>query len=153
MDTTRQVIRSILNESEEVLYHVTHTKLIPKIKKEGLKRFQASNWLQRGSKERYGEGEVFAFENRIDAIRWASKMDWDFNQATGSGKISIVTFKPEGEWEVDDADPMAQAGAYGEWYKTFTPQPPENIVSVEPLTNKVVKELIQADDERFKESR
>jgi hypothetical protein len=150
MDTTRAVIRQILTEDElEVLYHVTHTELADKIKAEGLRTMQTSNWLQRGSKERYGEGQVFAFENRIDAIRWAARMDWEFNQATGSGSIAIVTFKPQGEWLVDDADPMSQAMSLGDWFKSYAPQPPESIISVEPVTQDVVQELMKADDERL----
>jgi hypothetical protein len=53
------------------LYHVTYTKNIPAIKEKGLLPFQTTNW-KTGKGERYGEGEVYAFEHPQDAVRWAA---------------------------------------------------------------------------------
>lgn len=149
MDATRRALRRILTEAQGVeYYHVTLTDRVPDIQKRGLAPMQPSNWAVSGTGERYGQGEIFAFENKFDAIRWASKMDWDLNQAMGSGNISIVTFRPNGEeWEVDTADPLSQAGAEGQWRKRMAAVPPEDIITVEPLTQDMTRALVQHDKE------
>ncbi len=148
IDPTRQVIRRMLTEAEDEYYHVTLTDRVPDIQKRGLAPMQSSNWSVSGTGERYGQGEVFAFENKFDAIRWASKMDWDLNQTMGSGNISIVTFRPNGEeWEIDTADPLSQASAEGRWLKRMSAVPPEDILNVEPLTQDMTRALVQHDRE------
>lgn len=129
--------------SEATLYHVTHTKLVPKIRRDGLLPLQPTNWKM-GSGERYGQaGEVFAFTDLFDAIRWAAKMDWDFNQGTGTGKISVLTLDSTKEkWQTDTADPMSQAGIRGRWVKTVGHIPPEQIKKATPLTSAMVKKLV-----------
>jgi GNAT superfamily N-acetyltransferase len=134
------------------LYHVTYTKKVPQIKKKGLLRFQTSNWVQAGNKERYGAGEIYAFEHLDDAIRWASKMDWSFNREVGSGKISIIKFKNAGEWETDPGDPISQAGAMGKWVKSQSAVKPGQIVSSEPLTSEMAKEWTARQNARLKKS-
>ena len=127
--------REILNEtSNNELYHVTHTKHVPGIQKNGLLPMGAeSNWVQQGSGERYGMGEIYMFTNKEDANKWAGRMDWDFNQTLGSGEISIITFSglADHKFEKDEADPMNQAGQQGEWIKTYSPIPSQYIVNVE----------------------
>ena len=128
------------------LYHVTHTRLVGKIKKEGLRSLNPSNWVNKSSGERYGEGELFAFTDLTDAIRWAAKMDWDFNKETGSGKISILTIKPgNAQWKTDTADPLSQATNKGKWVKTFSQIPPQQITKVTPLTTPMIQALIKRD--------
>jgi hypothetical protein len=123
-------------------YHVTDVERVPAIQKEGLLPMQSSNWEVSGTGERYGEGQVFAFENKWDAIKWASRMDWGLHQASGSGNIFIVTFRPEGQWEVDDADPLSQLGAHGRWLKGYNAIPVENIISIEPVTSEDIKAFV-----------
>lgn len=130
----------LLESAVEYLYHVTQTEKIPKIKKEGLIPMKTSNWVKGGG-ERYGEGEIYAFENMTDAARWAAKMDWDLNEWMGSGKISIIKFKSNGEWEEDTNDPIAHMSAMGKWVKKFTRVMPEDIVSVIPFTEAMAKKL------------
>jgi hypothetical protein len=130
-----------LFEFEQYIYHVTHTSRIPKIKKAGLLPMQTSNWVKSGNKERYGEGEVFAFTDKRDAIRWGARMDWEFNKGMGTGKISIITLRQEGDWEDDVADPLSQAGNAGKWIKHMGPVLPENLVEIEPLTSEKIKTL------------
>ena len=72
-----------------VLYHVTFTKNISKIKQEGLSTGQKALWKKAATGKDYGKGEVYAFENINDAVSWAQKMEFDL----GSKNISIVKIK------------------------------------------------------------
>jgi hypothetical protein len=126
--------KGIYEDGSDTLYHVTHTKYVPQITKNGLRPMGApSNWVQQGSGDRYGMGEIYVFTNYEDAKKWAGRMDWDFNQTIGSGEISIITLRyPEGQdFEKDEADPMSQAGQKGDWLKTYEPIGPENILNVD----------------------
>jgi hypothetical protein len=127
---------------EETIYHVTHTKHVPKIQKHGILPMQTSNWVKAGNKERYGSGEVYAFTHKDDAKAWAGKMDWAHNKTLGSGKISIITSKrpTDREFEDDTSDPLSQAGSKGKWVKTRGNIGPEHIQSVEPYTPKKLGE-------------
>jgi GNAT superfamily N-acetyltransferase len=125
------------------LYHVTHTNKAEKIRKQGILPLQTSNWVRGGDKERYGEGEIFAFTHPEDAVRWAGKMDWEFYKSTGSGKISVVIFKPgKEEWKADTADPMSQASAKGKWMKAHAKIAPEQIINVVPVTIEMTRALV-----------
>lgn len=126
----------------ELLYHVTHTKHIPRIQKHGLLPMQTSNWVKAGDKERYGKGEVYTFTHKADAHQWAGRMDWAHHQKLGSGNISIVTMrKPKGhKFSVDKNDPLSQAGQKGKWLKTKGAIAPHHIVSVEPYAPKKMGE-------------
>jgi L-amino acid N-acyltransferase YncA len=131
----------------EVLYHVTKTTNVAKIKKNGLQRFKPSNWAVAESGARYGEGEVYAMTEEFDALRWAGRMDWELNKKTGSGKISIVRFKPgEEEWEVDYNDPMSQGGNRGQWIKTMSPIPASQIIDAYPVGPDQIKRFIELRD-------
>jgi hypothetical protein len=103
--------------------------------------FQPSKWVRQGTRARYGEGEVFAFENERDAIRWASKMDWAFHQTMGSGKISIIEFLRQGEWDEDPGDPLTQAASEGRWLKTYAAVKPSQIIGATKATLEVIRSL------------
>jgi len=127
-----------------IVYHVAETKNVRSIRKRGLRRFMPSNWIKAGSKERYGGGEIFAFESEHDAIRWAGRMDWDLHQSTGTGKISVITVSaPNHVWTVDEADPLSQAGARGRWLKSEMPVPAVAIGESRPITHDIIRSLIQ----------
>jgi len=124
-------------------YHVTLTKSVRQITKQGLRRFITSNWIK-ASGERYGNGEVFAFESLHDAIRWAGRMDWSFHHATGSGKVSIITINaPTHPWREDDADPLSHAGSQGRWLKSELPVPPEAITACRPVTVDMLRSVVR----------
>lgn len=112
-----------------------------RIRKGGILTFQPTKWVLQGTRTRYGEGEVFAFENKRDAIRWAGKMDWAFHQAMGSGKISIIEFLRQGKWEQDEGDPLTQAASEGRWLKTYTPVKPSQIIGATKATLEVIRSL------------
>jgi len=129
------------------LYHVTHTRLAEKIRREGLRLLRTSNWIVAANGNRYGQGEVNAFESFKDAVRWAGKMDWEFNRKLGSGKVSIVTLSAGNNlWTVDsESDPIGQASSEGRWLKTSTPVPTENILEITPFTQQFAQKLIAGD--------
>ena len=131
----------IVEATGEYLYHVTYTDKIPKIKKEGLIPMKMSNWVTGGG-DRYGKGEIYAFDNMTDAARWAAGMDWDVNKDMGSGKISIIKFRNTSrDWEQDMNDPLKQSSNMGKWWKKFTRIMPEDIVSAIPFTTEMAKKL------------
>jgi len=134
----------------QTAYHVTHTHLVPAIKKHGIKTFQATNWVKgKSGGDRYGEGHIHAFEHPHDAARWAAKTDWAFNNKVGSGKVSIVKFKHDPKkWEEDTSDPLTQFGRKGKWLKSRSPVPAKHIVSHEPFTQQHVKQIIKANNAR-----
>lgn len=141
----------IHEEDEQHIYHVTHTKHVAAIQKNGIMPMKTSNWVQAGNKERYGGGEVYAFTHKADAEKWAGRMDWAHHQKLGSGKISIITAKrpSDRKFEVDHNDPLSQAGKSGDWLKTHGSIEPHHIISVEPykprkLAESKVAEKIKA---------
>ena len=81
---------------------------------------QTSNWTKAATGERYGAGEVYAFDDRKDAYKWAAKMDWDFNGDMGTGKICIIHFRNNDTWERDEMSPLEKAGMSGNQYKKYT---------------------------------
>jgi len=133
--------KEIIVESTSMMYHVTLTKKVPRIKKLGITSMNPTNFAK-GSGERYGEiGEIYAMSSKKDAIRWSVKWDWEWFKELGSGKVSIVTFKDDpNEWEIDHSDPISQSGNEGEWFKK---KPglvkPEQISKAEPVTLDMIK--------------
>ena len=126
----------------KVLYHVTHTRLVPKIQKQGLRPMQTSNWVRSGNKARYGSGEVYTFTHPEDAVRWAAKMDWSHNQETGSGKISILKVTPANEqWKIDENDPLSHAAAKGVWLKYMGHIPASQIQNAIPVTHDLIRKM------------
>lgn len=124
------------------MYHVTETKNVPRIMSKGLLCRQPSNWVEQGSGSRYGDGEVYAFTDERDALRWAARMDWAHNKKMGTGKISIVRFRSGNEeWEPDNNDPISQLDRKGDWLKTNTPIPASQIVDATPFGQDSMKKL------------
>jgi hypothetical protein len=132
----------------KIVYHCTWTELLPRITCEGLRVMQTSNWVD-GDGKRRGRGEIYAFENEWDAIRWAAKMDWEHARGHGTGKISILTLDDAGEWDQDFNDPLSQAASEGRWLKTFRAIPADAIVAIRPLTRGMVKRLTAHMRDRF----
>lgn len=130
------------------LYHVTRKENVPKIMKDGLKPMQTSNWVNFRGK-RQGKGQVYVFEDKDDAVRWAFKMDWEFHGGKMAGDIVILKIKNTGEWEPDKNSPLEQAGAFGRWLKRFRAIPPEEIVSIETLTPEMVKSTVQRTNKAY----
>lgn len=126
------------------LYHVTNTKSVSNIRAKGILPMQTSNWIKGQKGERYGGGYIYAMESPESAVRWAGKMDWEFNKAMGTGKISIVVFDPiDGEWEEDTADPMSQVLHNGRWLKSLGSVKPQQIKKIIPVTIDMTRAVVQ----------
>lgn len=129
--------------NSELFFHITLTKNVNKIKKEGIKMLQPTNWVT-GLGQRYGDGAIFAMTNKIDAIRWAGKMDWEFNKEMGSGKISIVEFESNPNlWAIDKSDPIHQVGNIGKWIKSYDSVNPKQIKSIKTVNSDAIKSVIK----------
>ena len=132
-------------KQDEYIYHVTRTESVPRIQSKGLLLLQTTNWVKAKDKARYGQGQVYAFTHPDDALRWAAKMDWDFNQGIGTGKISIIKLKRSDGWEQDPAQEeggLESAGAKGKWIRRMQRVPSEEIVAVAPITIEHTKKLV-----------
>jgi hypothetical protein len=68
-------------------------------------------------------------------------MDWELNRGNGTGKVSIIEFTSDETWDVDDADPLSQAGSKGRWLKSTLPVKATNITKAEPVTLDMLREL------------
>jgi len=133
------------------IYHVTRTETAKEIEARGLLPMQDTNWVQAGNKERYGDGDVFAFTHEDDAVRWAGKMDWEFNQGMGTGKISIVEMKTgaRDKWKIDTSDPLTQANSKGPWVRSSGKVPASRVVGSKPVTSAMIRDLVTRDREGF----
>jgi len=135
--------KEIIVESTSMMYHVTLTKKVPRIKKLGITSMNPTNFAK-GSGERYGEiGEIYAMSSKKDAIRWSVNWEWELfkEPVLGSGKVSIVTFEDDpNEWEIDHSDPISQSGNEGKWFKKNPGWvKPEQIIDAEPVTLDMIK--------------
>ena len=109
-------------------YHVTFTDFVEGIKTSGIKPNMRSNWAVEATGEQYGAGEVFAFESIEDAVRWASKMEWENYNKWNTGNISIVRIKKDGQWSEDTNDPLGRVGQSGRWLKSTEAVPADSFM-------------------------
>lgn len=134
--------RFLTEATTTTLYHVTLTKTLPALYAKGIMLLQTSNWVQASSGQRYGGGNIFAFTNKNDAIRWAAKWDWDLHSKMGSGKISVIEFSASpNDWKVDSADPLSQASNQGKWVKSEKSVKADSITTSFPVTSAHIKLL------------
>ena len=134
--------------NKDHIYHVTTTENAKKIAEEGLQHFKTSNWVEAGSGERYGGGDLFAMESELDAVKWAGQMDWTLNQSIGSGKISIIKMQRDSlPWSSDEADFVSQAGNEGKWLRRKGVVKPENILDYTQFTIDHLKDYQQRTSE------
>lgn len=83
------------------IYHVTFTKYLTKIVKQGIRPLQPSNWTKAANPdERYNtEGGIFAFEHPWDAYKWAFEQNWQFKEP-----VSIIKLRRNENWEKDPSE-------------------------------------------------
>jgi len=129
------------NDSNVPKYHITFTKNTAAVERKGILPMQTSNWTQASDGSRYGGGYIFAFDSLHDAIRWAFKMDWEFNTKMGSGKISIVEFDDPDGWEEDEADPLSQMMNKGKWWKREKMISPKVIKGFKQIDMDMIKSI------------
>lgn len=125
------------------VYHVTTAKNAKRIRVVGFRTFEPTNWVD-GKRKRLGDGSIYAFRSREDALRWAGKMDWDLHQDTGTGKIVILAIDAPGwMWENDNNDPLSQACSLGQWIKTHKPIPAGCVSGEEVFTPVLMREAVR----------
>ena len=87
------------------VYHVTFSKSLPDIQERGLDPLSGSLWRQAETGERYqDQPSVFSFQDPEEALRWASKMQWEFrDDISDPSDISIIKLRGGDKWESDPA--------------------------------------------------
>jgi hypothetical protein len=114
------------------LYHATFSKNVPGILKKGLRQFEDSLWVQSGTGERYNEeAGIFAFEHPEDALKWALKMEWEFE----TPDISIIRFKPNEQWEQDPAMDIGLQLGKGRSLRSLRNVPASDMIDVFPIAD------------------
>lgn len=114
----------------QYLYHVTLSKNVARITKEGLKQFEPSNWAIAGTGERYNEeAGIFAFEHPEDAFKWALRMEWEFK----TPDISIVRINLGDMWEQDPSEDVTLRYGKGKSLRSRRNIPASEIIDVFPV--------------------
>lgn len=114
----------------QYLYHVTFSKKVPRITKEGLKQFETSNWIKGEGGKRYNEeAGIFAFEHPEDAMKWALRMEWEFK----TSDISIVRINLGDMWEQDPSEDVALHYGKGRSLRSRRNIPASDIIDVFPI--------------------
>jgi hypothetical protein len=140
----------------DFLYHVTLTENVEGVRDRGILMLQPSNWVRDGG-ERFGRGEIFAFENLEDAVRWAASWDYDIRRDDDrGGQVSIARLRrdPDSEWVADEEGlqdhKMGQSAV-----KLLGRVPAQDIDAVIPVTNEAIRQLVQGQplDALFPEAR
>jgi hypothetical protein len=125
-----------INEStnaDKQFFHVTFRTRTPKILQQGVVSGKRRNW-NNAFGNKLGEKKVYVFSDFTMAVRWAHKMEYEFEKPTD---ILIVKV---GETTSDDHIEAQMNGKT--WFKTDD-IPPENIVRVIPLTRELIKQVAQ----------
>lgn len=131
------------------MFHVTTTVNAQRILSTGIQPGHEPQWLQAGNMKRYGKkGLVYAFQRRLDAYRWAGKMDWDKHGGMGTGGISIVKFRSPDGWKRDKADPLTQSSYVGPWLKRKEGVSANDVVGMQRYTPRMVKRLVAFTNRR-----
>jgi hypothetical protein len=125
-------------------YYVTFTENLSQIRKEGILPGEPTNRVRRCNGKTYDTGEVNAFSDLDDAIRWAGMMDWGFHHEFGNGKISIIEFTPgDSPWVTDtESGPLTPATYSGDWLNSTKLIAPHQIERVIPLTLEMIREQV-----------
>lgn len=123
--------------SKNELYHITFQAGKSVILKEGI-RPQAKSTYHGAFGQMIKEfGKIYAFSNFDDAVRWASRLQYDSGQPT-----AIVVFSGNpGEWERDTH--FESAGSKGMWLKRKGSVKPGDILEVMDLTPEMTRAVVQ----------
>ena len=111
-------------KSNKFAYHVTFTKHVPNIMKQGLKPLQTSNWKKADKEGRYNEdGGVFAFADPNDAFKWAFKQNWDFKKP-----VSIIKMKKTDTWDIDPSEDIELQMGEGDALRSMKAVPASEMI-------------------------
>lgn len=125
----------VYTPEKNILFHVTPTKNIEKIKELGIIPKKKPTFTGAiGQDIRKHKESIYAVDTKVDAIRLAFKIEWDSKEPA-----SIITFKRgDCEWKPDDH--FEAQMAEGDWLYCQCNVPPEDIINIEPLTPELTKQ-------------
>lgn len=119
------------------LYHVTFKSKSNKLLKEGIIPKKSSTYKNRVGGELKDSDTIYVFSNFDDAVRWASKMQFDFKKPT-----IIVAFRGNiSEWGIDTH--WQSAGAKGKWLKKKGTISPEDIIELIGVSQRMTQAVVQ----------
>jgi len=123
-------------KQDDILYHATWTKTVPKIEKNGIvPQKKPSSTGPFGQDIRQHKDAIYAFNTKRDAIAWAFEIEWSTKEPA-----SIVTFKRgDRDWQKDSH--WQSVTGSGDWLYCQCEVPPEDIISVEPMTPELAKAI------------
>lgn len=127
-----------------VFYHVTFRKHMASIADIGLVTGRRRVWNNAFGAKLGERGAIYLFSSLDAAVRWAAKMDFDFRK--GDKRPGIVILKienPPGKIVPDDA--MGLHASRGSTWMTATPIPPSCITKTIPLTDNLIRSVVQGD--------
>lgn len=129
----------LLEENKQVLYHTTLAKNVPLIIKNGIVPKKKGMTHGAVGQDVRVAIAIYAFENIIDAQRWAFRVEWDTKE-----KSAIIPFETNiKDWTVDT---HWEAGlGRGKWLFNKKSVPPENILAdeIQYPDEKVWKKLVK----------
>jgi hypothetical protein len=121
-------------------YHVTFTTNVPRIRTQGLRPHQTSNWVS-GSGERYNPyGGIYAFTHPEDAWKWAFKMSWHFHKP-----ISVLRLKQNTQWVTDPSPDINLTLGKGRALMSPAAIPRTDVVAAIPLSFEKPPQMSPAD--------
>lgn len=130
-------MRGVHESSKNELYHITFKAGKSVILKEGI-RPQAKSTYHGAFGQMIKEfGKIYAFSNFDDAVRWASRLQYD----SGDPTVIVVFRGDPGEWERDMH--FESAGSKGMWLKKKGSVEPADIIEVISLTPDMTRAVVQ----------
>ncbi len=110
------------------LYHVTLTKNVAKIKKEGIVAKKKPTFTGAfGQDIRHHKGSIYAITDLENTYRWAHSLGWDSKES-----VSIIKFRSDADWE-KDTHPQAGLTGNNSWVYSDTSVKPEDIIEIKPF--------------------
>ena len=117
-------LKQYLTEANNVYYHATYKKFLPKLKREGIKaRKKALHTNAFGGDVRDDKESVYAITDENEALKLAFGMNW---KREPSKEVVLIKFRPKGKWE-KDTHWQAQA-AKGTWVRSRQVISPKDFV-------------------------
>jgi hypothetical protein len=113
-----------------ILYHVTTLKNALKVLRQGIKPGQPQIWCKK-TMGAFEKGWIYAFDDQLDAVRWAFKTDWDLNTGRIPAMEPVVIIEFETDIDHWVRDMHIESSSYrGKWYKSKISVLPDDIRNV-----------------------
>ena len=113
------------------VFHVTFTRNLPDIQERGLDPLSESLWSKQETGERYQqEPSIYSFSDPGDALRWASKMRYEFgyeDESSSPADVSIVRLRGGEHWDQDPSEDLSLGKSSR---RSLQPIAPEDVLEV-----------------------